>query len=262
MATFRKSTKLGPFRLTASKSGLSVSGGVKGARVSVNSKGEVRRNLSIPGTGIYDSRKVGQLGGGTGQASAAAPQSVRTELTYVNAFGSSRDLREGQDGVATAKVVGLKESVWDLAAYAGIQPQEYGGIHGIREVMLMPERDQYTVLLLVFPEENRLLFGRFVTKDDPPRGVPIGRLSKVDMGKWAEAFAGRDIRAVAYLEARPGTNGTVQVRFKPELLADTDEPEPAAEPPLPEAGWFPDPKGEAELRWWDGSTWTEHVHSN
>lgn len=26
-----------------------------------------------------------------------------------------------------------------------------------------------------------------------------------------------------------------------------------------EAGWFPDPTGRAELRWWDGTTWTEHV---
>lgn len=26
-----------------------------------------------------------------------------------------------------------------------------------------------------------------------------------------------------------------------------------------DAGWFPDPTGRAELRWWDGTTWTEHV---
>ena len=30
---------------------------------------------------------------------------------------------------------------------------------------------------------------------------------------------------------------------------------PAAAPP----GWFPDPKGEARLRWWDGQQWTDHV---
>jgi len=30
---------------------------------------------------------------------------------------------------------------------------------------------------------------------------------------------------------------------------------PAAAPP----GWFPDPKGEARLRWWDGQQWTDNV---
>jgi hypothetical protein len=27
----------------------------------------------------------------------------------------------------------------------------------------------------------------------------------------------------------------------------------------PAAGWFPDPKGAHELRYYDGSRWTEHV---
>jgi len=27
----------------------------------------------------------------------------------------------------------------------------------------------------------------------------------------------------------------------------------------PGAGWHPDPRGEARLRWWDGSQWTEHT---
>jgi hypothetical protein len=34
-------------------------------------------------------------------------------------------------------------------------------------------------------------------------------------------------------------------------------PAPAA-PAVP-AGWYADPAGRFELRYWDGSTWTEHV---
>ena len=49
---FRKSKKIGPFRVTASKSGLSVSAGVKGARVRVNSSGRVTKTVGIPGTGL------------------------------------------------------------------------------------------------------------------------------------------------------------------------------------------------------------------
>lgn len=29
----------------------------------------------------------------------------------------------------------------------------------------------------------------------------------------------------------------------------------------PKPDWYPDPSGQAELRWWDGSQWTEHTHS-
>jgi hypothetical protein len=38
-------------------------------------------------------------------------------------------------------------------------------------------------------------------------------------------------------------------------------PEPAAEPAAAAApaGWYADPSARFELRYWDGSTWTEHV---
>lgn len=35
--------------------------------------------------------------------------------------------------------------------------------------------------------------------------------------------------------------------------------EEAARAMLPPAGWLPDPRGEARLRWWDGSQWTGHT---
>lgn len=58
MVQFRKSKKFGPFRLTATSRGLSVSGGVPGARISANTRGEVRRTVGIPGSGIYDVKKI------------------------------------------------------------------------------------------------------------------------------------------------------------------------------------------------------------
>jgi hypothetical protein len=253
MVTFRRSKKFGPFRLTVSPRGMSTSAGVPGFRVSANSRGEVRRTVSVPGTGIYDTRKVS--GGSRGSGSPpAAPESTRAHVTYVEA--GTRDLREGQEGVATAKVVGLSETVWELAAFAGLAPLEYGGIHGIRDAILMPDNDRYAVVLLVLREDNPAIFGR---KETEPKGVPIGRLSAADARKWADAFQGRNIRAVVYLEAKPGTNGTAQLRFRPELL-DADD-EPATETTtLPEAGWFPDPVDGAGLRWWDGTQWTDHAH--
>ena len=252
MVTFRKSKKLGPFRLTVTPRGVSTSAGVPGFRVSANSRGEMRRTVSVPGTGISDTKKLGGSRGGS--SAQATPESTRAHVTYVEA--GTRDMREGQPGVETAKVVGLSETVWELAGFAGLAPLEYGGIHGIRDAILMPDEDRYVVVLLVLPEDNPAIFGR---KETEPKGVPIGRLSATDARKWSEAFRGRNIRAVVYLEAKPGTSGSVQFRFRPELLDEEDEPATDTTP-LPEAGWFPDPVDGEGLRWWDGTRWTDHQH--
>jgi hypothetical protein len=57
--------------------------------------------------------------------------------------------------------------------------------------------------------------------------------------------------------------GTTEPTAEPEPVAETPaaEPEPAApaaEPAVP-AGWYADPSGRFELRYWDGAAWTEHV---
>jgi hypothetical protein len=36
-------------------------------------------------------------------------------------------------------------------------------------------------------------------------------------------------------------------------------PAPAASVPTTPAGWYPDPSGRYEMRYWDGDKWTEHV---
>jgi hypothetical protein len=40
--------------------------------------------------------------------------------------------------------------------------------------------------------------------------------------------------------------------------APAPAPDPAPAPAVP-AGWYADPAGRFELRYWDGTTWTEHV---
>jgi hypothetical protein len=47
-------------------------------------------------------------------------------------------------------------------------------------------------------------------------------------------------------------------------IGDTASYQPAAQPaaaatPAVPAGWYADPAGRFELRYWDGNTWTEHV---
>ncbi len=57
---FRKSKKLGLFRIGISKGGLSVSTGIKGLRVGANSKGAYT-SISIPKTGIHSTQYLKKL---------------------------------------------------------------------------------------------------------------------------------------------------------------------------------------------------------
>lgn len=65
----RKSFKIAPgVRMTVTPRGVGISGGVKGARMSVNSSGRVTRTVGIPGTGISSVTTVS-----SGSARAVAP---------------------------------------------------------------------------------------------------------------------------------------------------------------------------------------------
>jgi hypothetical protein len=57
---YRKSKKVGPFRITLTQRGLSTSVGKGPLRISKGADGKVRRTVRIPGTGIYDTRVVSQ----------------------------------------------------------------------------------------------------------------------------------------------------------------------------------------------------------
>lgn len=63
---YRKSFKAGPIRVTASKSGISYSAGVKGARITKRADGRVQTTFSAPGTGLSYTTKQARKGKTTG----------------------------------------------------------------------------------------------------------------------------------------------------------------------------------------------------
>jgi hypothetical protein len=76
--------------------------------------------------------------------------------------------------------------------------------------------------------------------------------------------------AVAPESSSSSVSSTTVHEVSPEPAAVTTSYEPAAAaqpvlpvtpPPTPSvpAGWYADPAGRYELRYWDGNTWTEHV---
>jgi hypothetical protein len=52
--SFRRSLKFGPSKINLSKSGVGFSFGVPGFRVGQDAKGRSYRQVSIPGTGVYN----------------------------------------------------------------------------------------------------------------------------------------------------------------------------------------------------------------
>lgn len=74
--SFRKSVKIGPIRLNASKSGIGISGGVKGARISVSPKGKI--STSIGANGVY---YRSQIGGGKRTKKVQDEQIEKMEIT-------------------------------------------------------------------------------------------------------------------------------------------------------------------------------------
>lgn len=289
MVYFRKSKKLGPLRLTASKSGLSMSGGVRGARVSANTKGEMRRTLSVPGAGIYDTKRIGGKSKGrpSKQSSGQADSQVyRATFEPVDATGGER-LRGRERGVESLKVVGVKGHA-ELAIYAGIAPREDGWIGGIRDALLIEEGLEYRVLMLITHADNPALYSKREDKSQP-KGIDVGRLGKRDADRWAPRFGGRTIGVSLFIACNQSGVGQAEARLMPELLdvAETDPVEAEADPSaathdqtvgavpaeaesapiqvrppeaaLPPAAWYPDPNGEAAFRYWDGAVWTAHI---
>ena len=85
--TYRKSLKAGPFRVTASKSGISYSAGVKGARVTKRANGKVQTTLSAPGTGLRYTTTSGTRKRQAKRPAASTPPSARRPAPGPQAAG-------------------------------------------------------------------------------------------------------------------------------------------------------------------------------
>lgn len=89
-----------------------------------------------------------------------------------------------------------------------------------------------------------------VAKKDTTRGrlllVVSGERHSLQFTGQGHAIAAREWMET--LDAFAGRNQT-----------PTSPPPPPPPPPASPAAWAPDPAGRHELRWWDGSRWTEHI---
>lgn len=87
---------------------------------------------------------------------------------------------------------------------------------------------------------------------------PLGALAKLP---GLGGIAGVADVLGAMTASTPVTNGatTPPIATSP-VPTPPATPEPAPTPTGPPAGWYQNPRGSGE-RWWDGTTWTEHVQN-
>jgi hypothetical protein len=109
MVGFRRSKRVGPFRISASKTGMSISGGVKGARVSVNSKGQAHRTTSIPSTGFYSRKRIG--GVSRRNSNSASGGSAGTTIQVSKAIKAGRLEKRQVDRIRNLMPFGDDEMV-------------------------------------------------------------------------------------------------------------------------------------------------------
>jgi hypothetical protein len=121
--SYRKSVKMGPFRVTASKSGVSYSVGVKGARVTKRANGRVQTTLSVPGTGLRYTSTTGarKKPASRATASTTAPPS-RAAPTLRPASRPTPAITPGQ-APAPRQAVAARPAPVPRPALAPRQPQ-------------------------------------------------------------------------------------------------------------------------------------------
>ncbi|MEU1562904.1 DUF4236 domain-containing protein [Streptomyces mirabilis] len=99
--SYRKSFKAGPVRVTASKSGISYSAGVKGARVTKRADGRVQTTLSAPGTGVRHTTSHGRPSARQAASRGVVRQAPRTAARTPSSASTTRGLVSPPDSRAS-----------------------------------------------------------------------------------------------------------------------------------------------------------------
>ncbi|MDR7170514.1 hypothetical protein J2W56_004265 [Nocardia kruczakiae] len=272
MAQFRKSKKFGPVRITASKKGLGVSAGAGPVRVGIGADGKVRRTVRLPGTGINDTKVVGQTAKPTKPRAQATPQ-PQPEARPEPPPPAPRDIQpltlqqpitaKGHNGTITfdgwwidikragmAAKLGAKINGYDskriplnyLARIEWKQPSAL--INGYLKFVVIGEDSRSNGATAAAANPNAVL----VTRQQVKRFEPL---------RTALSQALSDKRTTTTIQAESTRSaladvGTTTAARHPQVAN-------ASPPPAAPAGWYPDTAHPAILRWWDGTAWTERT---
>jgi hypothetical protein len=182
---YRKTVKVGPFRATVSKSGVSYSAGVPGARVTKRADGKVQTTLSAPKTGVSYTH--------TSRSSkpSAAPRPAASRPVA----------RPAQPAKAAPAAKPVKAAKPARVAKPPKPPKPAKPLPGIRSTI--PPRPPWG---WVTP---RVFKGRYGTVSITEQGIYIDRDTAGRVGNHSAGIWWRDVVAVDFLEPQWGRLGHV-----------------------------------------------------
>ncbi|MBS2536967.1 DUF4236 domain-containing protein [Catenulispora sp. NF23] len=172
---YRKTFRAGPIRVTASKSGISYSAGVKGARVTKRADGRVQTMLSAPGTGLRYTESSGSTKEATGSRTTkdsmppAAPKNrdvkpcVPTRVEVERIWRSSREPLHAHGPRISDRKAGFLAGLMALLAEPGEETR-----FSLAVSKLNPSRDVLVLTsqrLLMFQANQVLRSGQIVAID-------------------------------------------------------------------------------------------------
>ncbi|MCU1397941.1 MAG: hypothetical protein JWN62_1050 [Acidimicrobiales bacterium] len=92
-----------------------------------------------------------------------------------------------------------------------------------------------------------------------PEPVATPEPAAAEPAGWAVAPDPAPVSSAPATVIQTSGNADYGQSAQPTAQAAAYQPAPAAAAPAVPAGWYADPAGRYDLRYWDGGTWTEHV---
>ena len=144
-------------------------------------------------------------------------ESGEQNITYEDTTMGLRRLSANDPGVATVPV-DLDMPIDALSWITGLDEatRTPGTERGFRDWLVMPSGNDFLVLALIYPEQS--LAHRLGMEETMIDGKRIGHFPARERRHWGDAFGGRNVKGILYIDVPAGT---VEFRFHPDRIGES-----------------------------------------